>query len=91
MVFQSSLGIATERYTGQFYKPGGQIANALVLSPSKIIQKVVRAEVFVQAIKGDFEMYREGVKPLKATGTLWIDHCIPVMGRLDDEIGQMKE
>ena len=31
----------------------GQIADALISSPSKIIQRVVRAEVFVQEIKGD--------------------------------------
>ena len=39
------------------------------------------------AIKGDFEMYGEGLKPLKATGTCWIDHCICAMGRLVDKIG----
>ena len=43
------------------------------------------------AIKGDFEIYQEGVspgvKPLKATGTCWIDHCIRAMGRLVDKVG----
>ena len=32
-------------------------------------------------------MYGEGMKPLKATGTRWIDHRIRAMGRLVDKFG----
>ena len=31
-------------------------------------------------------MYGEGVKPLKVTGTRWIDHRIRAMGRLVDKV-----
>ena len=59
------------RSTERFYKSGGQIVHALVLSLSKVIQKIARAEVFVPSvcIKGDFEMYEECVKSLKSTWT----------------------
>ena len=40
-----------------------------------------------QAIKGDFEMYGEGVKPLKATGTWKIDHRICTIGHLVHKVG----
>ena len=32
-------------------------------------------------------MHGEGVKPLKATETPWIDHRIPAIGRLEDKVG----
>ena len=32
--------------------------------------------------EGQFEMYSAGVRPLKATGTRWIDHKIAAMGRV---------
>ena len=70
MVFQSSLGIGTER----FYKCGRRIVDALVLPLSKIVQKVARAEVlarFYQAIKGAFEMYGEDVK--RGNELKWVD------------------
>ena len=35
---------------------------------------------------GDFEMYVEGLKPLKATGTRWIDQRIQAMDRLVDKV-----
>ena len=40
-----------------------------------------------QAIKSDFEIYGEGVKPLKATGTRRFDHRIRAMGRLVHKVG----
>ena len=38
-------------------------------------------------MKGQFEMYGEGVKPLKGVGTRWIDHKIRAMGRLVEKFG----
>ena len=31
-------------------------------------------------------MYGDGVKPLKVTGTRWVDHRIRAMGRLVDKV-----
>ena len=38
-------------------------------------------------MKDEFEMYGDGVKPVKATGTGWIDHRIHAMQRLLDKYG----
>ena len=38
-------------------------------------------------MKDEFEMYGDGVKPVKATGTRWIDHRIRAMQRLVDKYG----
>ena len=38
-------------------------------------------------MKGQFEMYSEGVKPLKGVGTRWIDHRVRAMGRLVEKFG----
>ena len=38
-------------------------------------------------MKGQFEMYSDGVKPLKGVGTRWIDHKIRAMGRLVEKFG----
>ena len=52
----------------------------------KSSKKLRELKCLYQAIKGDFEMYGEGMKPLKATGTRWIDHRIRAMGRLVDKV-----
>ena len=38
-------------------------------------------------LEGQFEMYNAGVRPVKATGTRWIDHKIRTMGRVVEKIG----
>ena len=43
--------------------------------------------MFYQAIKGNFKIHGEGVQPMKATGTRWIEHLIRAMGRLVDKVG----
>ena len=53
----------------------------------KSSKKILELKSFYQAIKGDFEIYVEGVKPLKATGSRWIDHRIRAMGHLVDKLG----
>ena len=53
----------------------------------KSSKKLREVKCLYKEIKGDFEMYGEGVKPLKATETRWIDHRTRAMGRLVDKIG----
>ena len=43
--------------------------------------------MFLEDLKEDFEMYGDGIKPLKATGTRGIDHRIREMGRFVDKFG----
>ena len=38
-------------------------------------------------LQGQFEVFRAGVRPLKASGTPWIDHKIGAMGRLIKKFG----
>ena len=38
-------------------------------------------------MKDGFEMYGDGMKPVKSTGTCWIDHRIHAMQRLVDKYG----
>ena len=38
-------------------------------------------------MKDEFEMYGDDVKPVKATGTRWIDHRMRAMQRLVDKYG----
>ena len=87
MVFQSSLGTGTEGCTERFYKSSGRIIYTLILSLSQIIQKDSGAKELLPSNQGDFEIYVEGVKPLKATGSRWIDHRIRAMGHLVDKLG----
>ena len=50
-------------------------------------QELQELKCLYQAIKSDFEIYGEGVKPLKATGTRRFDHRIRAMGRLVHKVG----
>ena len=38
-------------------------------------------------MKGQFEMYGDGVRPTKATGNKWIDHKIRAMERVVNKYG----
>ena len=87
MVFQSLLGIGKEGALSDFTSPVDESFKHLYYLYQKSSKKLQVLKCLYQAIKGDFEMYGEGVKPLKAIGTRWIDHRIRAMGRLDDKVG----
>ena len=38
-------------------------------------------------MKDEFKMYGDGIKPVKAIGTHWIDHRMRAMQRLVDKYG----
>ena len=38
-------------------------------------------------LKSEFEMYTTGVRPIKATGTRWIDHKLQAMDRVTEKFG----
>ena len=40
-----------------------------------------------QLMKGQYEFHEDGVRPVKATGTQWIDHKLHAIERLVDKFG----
>ena len=74
MVFQSLLWIGSERCFERVYFPSQWVFDASVLFVQEFI------------MKDEFELYGDGIKPVKATGT-WIDHQMQAMHRLVDEYG----
>ena len=38
-------------------------------------------------LKGELEMYTSGVRPVKTTGTWWIDHKLQAMDRQTEKFG----
>ena len=53
----------------------------------KSLKKLRELRCLFKDLKGDFEMYGDGIKPLKSSRTCWIDHRIPAMGRHVDKFG----
>ena len=55
----------------------------------KIIEKATLREhkKLFKDIKGDFEMFGDGAKPLKSTGTPWIHHRLRAMERVIEKFG----
>ena len=53
----------------------------------KSSKKLRELKALFKDIKGDYEMFEDGVKPLKSTGTRWIDHRVRAMGRVVDKFG----
>ena len=50
-------------------------------------KKHIELKKLYQLMKGRFEMYGDGVRPAKATGTGWIDHKIRAIERVVDMYG----
>ena len=44
-------------------------------------------KIFCQELKGQYEMYGSGVKPLKVGGTRWIDHKLQAIRKLLEKLG----
>ena len=59
----------------------------LFLLVKKSSKKHQELKNFYHLLKGQFEMYSAGVRPLKAIGTRWIDHKITAMGRVIEKFG----
>ena len=85
--FSHRLELALKDALSDFTAPVDESLMHLYYVYHKSSKKLRKLRSLFDEIKGDFEMYGEGVKPLKATGTRWIDHRIRAMSRLVDKFG----
>ena len=85
--FSHRLELALKDALKKFTDPVDESLMHLYYLYHKSSKKLRELKSLFKDIKGDFEMYGDGVKPLKATGTRWIDHRIRAMGRLVDKFG----
>ena len=53
----------------------------------KSSKKLRELKSLFKGFKEDFDLFSNGVKPVKSTETCWIDHRILVMGRMIDKFG----
>ena len=53
----------------------------------KSSKKLSELKKLFKDIKGDFEMFGDGVKPVKSTGTRWIDHRLRAMECVIEKFG----
>ena len=74
--FSYRFELALNDALSDFASPVDKSSMHLYYLYQKSSKKLQELKCLYQAIKGDFKMYGEGVKPLKATGTRWIDHRI---------------
>ena len=85
--FSHRLELALKDALKDFTDPVDESLMHLYYLYHKSSKKLRELKCLFKDIKGDFEMFGDGVKPLKATGTRWIDHRIRAMGRLVDKFG----
>jgi hypothetical protein len=85
--FSHRLELALKDALNDFTSPVDESLMHLYYLYHKSSKKLRELKHLYKDIKGDFEMFGDGVKPLKATGTRWIDHRIRAMGRLIDKFG----
>ena len=85
--FSHRLELALKDALSDFTNPVDESLMHLYYLYHKSSKKLRELKCLYDDIKGDFEMYGQGVKPLKSTGTRWIDHRIRAMGRLVDKFG----
>ena len=80
--FSHRLELALKDALKDFTNPVDESLMHLYYLYHKSSKKLRELKCLFKDIKGDFD---DGVKPLKATGTRWIDHRIRAMGRLVDK------
>ena len=65
MVLPSSLGACPERFPKKLFY--------LYKNSSKKVQELKN---LYQILKEQYETYGNDIRPVKSTGTRWVDHCI---------------
>ena len=85
--FSHRLELALKDALQDFTTPVDESLMHLYYLYQKSSKKLRELKSLFKDIKGDFEMFGDGVKPLKSTGTRWIDHRVPAMGRVIDKFG----
>ena len=72
--FSHRLELALKDALADFTKPVDESLMHLYYLYQKSSKKLRELKKLFKDIKGDFEMFGDGVKPVKSTGTRWIDH-----------------
>ena len=85
--FSHRLELALKDALEAFTKPVNESLIYLYYLYHKSSKKLRELKLLFKDIKTDFEMYGDGVEPVKSTGTRWIDHRIRAMGRMIDKFG----
>ena len=85
--FSHRLELALKDALQDFTKPVDESLMHLYYLYHKSSKKLRELKSLFKDIKKDFEMFGDGVKPVKSTGTRWIDHRIRAMGRVVDKFG----
>ena len=85
--FSHRLELALKDALQDFTKPVDESLMYLYYLYHKSSKKLRELKSLFKDIKEDFEMFGDGVKPVKSTGTRWINHRIRAMGRVIDKFG----
>ena len=85
--FSHRLELALKDALADFTKPVDESLMHLYYLYQKSSKKLRELKKLFKDIKGDFEMFGDGVKPVKSTGTRWIDHRLRAMERVIDKFG----
>ena len=78
--FSHQLELALKNALKEFIEPEDTSLMHLFYLYKKSSKKHQELKICSHLLEGQFEMYSAGVRPLKATGTRWIDHNIAAMG-----------
>ena len=85
--FSHRLELALKDAIADFTNPVDESLMNLYYLYHKSSKKLCELKLLFKDIKEDFEMFGDCVKPVKSTGTQWIDHRIRAMARVIDKFG----
>ena len=85
--FSHRLELALKDALKDFIDPVDESLRHLYYLYQKSSKKNRELKNMYELLKDQYEMYGSGVKPVKATGTRWIDHRLRAMQKLVDKYG----
>ena len=85
--FSHRLELALKDALNEFMEPVEKSLMHLFYLYKKSSKKHRELKNLYELLQGQFEMFSAGVRPLKSSGTRWIDHKIGAMGRLIEKVG----
>lgn len=85
--FSHRLELAIKDALKEFLEPVEASLLHLYYLYTKSSKKHRELKILYQDLKDQFEMYGGGVKPVKSSGTRWIDHKVRAMGRVVEKFG----
>ena len=85
--FHDALSEFLKDALSEFLKPMDTLLTHIFYIYSNSSKKHTVLKIFCQELKGQYEMYGSGVKPLKVGGTRWIDHKLQAIRKLLEKLG----